>query len=187
MTASISPLVPRPALLTSALSPAFAIKRTAYISPSLTAANPASITSTPSSSSLWAMRNLFSGTRDTPGVCSPSRRVVSKNFTDLGKRLNKAIPHLRSLLSFTVEGGYKNYGAQIAVNCQLNVTLSRFFGLRFRLRLWRLRLRFWFRLRIGLGRVRGRWLLKLGHFITLKRHWLQPFCLLCFLDFGWNP
>jgi hypothetical protein len=43
------------------------------------------------------MRNLFSGTRDTPGVCSPSRRVVSKNLTDSGKRLNKAIPHLNHI------------------------------------------------------------------------------------------
>jgi len=41
---------------------------------------------------------------------------VSKNFTDLGKRLNKAIPHLRSLLSFTVKQGYKNYGVRLTVN-----------------------------------------------------------------------
>ena len=99
-TASISPFVPRAALLTSARNPCLAIRLTERISPSLTAANPASITSTPSSSSRWAIRNLFSGTRDTPGVCSPSRRVVSKNFIVLGKRLNKAIPHLRSLLKF---------------------------------------------------------------------------------------
>jgi len=99
-TASMSPFVPRAALLTSARKPCLAISLTDCISPSLTAANPASIMSTPSSSSLWAMRNLFSGTRDTPGVCSPSRRVVSKNFTVLGKRLNKAIPHLRSLFRF---------------------------------------------------------------------------------------
>ena len=44
------------------------------------------------------MRSLFSGTKDTPGVCSPSRRVVSKKFMRLGKRLNKAIPHLNHYL-----------------------------------------------------------------------------------------
>ena len=92
-TASISPLVPRPALLISARRPCLAIRLTASISPSETAAKPASITSTPSSSSFWAIRSLFSAIRDTPGVCSPSRRVVSRNFIDLGKRLNKAIPH----------------------------------------------------------------------------------------------
>jgi hypothetical protein len=56
------------------------------------------------------MRNLFSATRDTPGVCSPSRRVVSKNFMVLGKRLNKAIPHLNHISCFRVKHKYKNYG-----------------------------------------------------------------------------
>jgi len=97
-TASISFFVPRAALATSAFRPCLAIKRIDSNSPSETAAKPASITFTPSSSRRCAMRNLFSGTSDTPGVCSPSRRVVSKNFTDLGKRLNKAIPHFKSHL-----------------------------------------------------------------------------------------
>ena len=49
-TASISFFVPLAALEISALKPCLAIKLTASISPSETAANPASITSTPSSS-----------------------------------------------------------------------------------------------------------------------------------------
>jgi hypothetical protein len=56
------------------------------------------------------MRSLFSATRDTPGVCSPSRRVVSKNFMVLGKRLNKAIPHLNHIFKNRVKQRYKNYG-----------------------------------------------------------------------------
>ena len=96
-TASMSPFVPLAALYTLARKPCLAIRLTDSISPSETAANPASITSTPSSSSRWAIRSLFSGTSDTPGVCSPSRRVVSKNLTCLGKRLNKAIPHLNHI------------------------------------------------------------------------------------------
>jgi hypothetical protein len=42
---------------------------------------------------------LFSGIKETPGVCSPSRRVVSKIFTFFGKQLglDKAIPHFTSL------------------------------------------------------------------------------------------
>jgi hypothetical protein len=110
ITASMSPLVPRPALLTSARNPCLAMSLTASSSPSDTAAKPASITSTPSSSSRWAMRSLFSDTRDTPGVCSPSRRVVSKNFMVLGKRLNKAIPHLNHISCFRVNQPYKNFG-----------------------------------------------------------------------------
>ena len=58
------------------------------------------------------MRSLFSGTRETPGVCSPSRRVVSKNLMVLGKRLNKAIPHLNHISCFTVKPRYKIYGGR---------------------------------------------------------------------------
>jgi hypothetical protein len=70
---------------------------TACISPSETAAKPASIMSTPSSSRRWAILSLFSGVKDTPGVCSPSLKVVSKILIFLGKRFNKAIPHFPSL------------------------------------------------------------------------------------------
>jgi hypothetical protein len=55
---------------------------------------------------------LFSATSDTPGVCSPSRRVVSKNFIDLGKRLNKAIPHLNHITNFTGKQRYKIIGTK---------------------------------------------------------------------------
>jgi hypothetical protein len=95
-TASMSVFTPREALQISALKPASAMSFTASSSPSETAANPASITSTPSSSSLLAMRSLFSGVKDTPGVCSPSRRVVSKTLIFSGKRLDKTIPHFPS-------------------------------------------------------------------------------------------
>jgi hypothetical protein len=56
------------------------------------------------------MRSLFSGTSDTPGVCSPSRRVVSRNLTVLGKRLNKAIPHLNHIHFQGVNLKYKIIG-----------------------------------------------------------------------------
>ena len=97
-TASMSFFVPLAALEIFALRPCFAISFMAFSSPSETAAKPASMKSTPSSSRRCAIRSLFSGTRETPGVCSPSLRVVSKNFICLGKRLNKAIPHLNSRL-----------------------------------------------------------------------------------------
>ena len=119
ITASMSPLVPLPALLISARKPAFAIILTDSISPSLTAANPDSITSIPSSSSFWAIRSLFSGTSDTPGVCSPSLKVVSKNFIDLGKRLNKAIPHLNHVTCLRGKRGYKNYGIDLCTYSML--------------------------------------------------------------------
>ena len=55
-----------------------AIVRIASASPGLAAANPASITSTPSFSSWRAMRTFSSLVIDAPGLCSPSRKVVSK-------------------------------------------------------------------------------------------------------------
>jgi hypothetical protein len=85
------------ALQISALSPADAISETASLSPGDTAANPASITLTPSLSSAFAITNFFSGVKLIPGVCSPSRRVVSKNVTFSGNLSNKAIPHCSSL------------------------------------------------------------------------------------------
>jgi hypothetical protein len=55
-----------------------AIVRIASASPGLAAAKPASITSTPSFSSWRAMRNFSSLVIAAPGLCSPSRKVVSK-------------------------------------------------------------------------------------------------------------
>src|SRR5690606_5676456 len=57
---------------------ASAIARTASKSPLDDAANPASITSTRSFSSCRAMRSFSSFVMDAPGLCSPSRKVVSK-------------------------------------------------------------------------------------------------------------
>ena len=55
-----------------------AIALTDSKSPLLAAANPASITSTRMRSSCLAMRSFSSRVIDAPGLCSPSRRVVSK-------------------------------------------------------------------------------------------------------------
>jgi hypothetical protein len=74
----------------SARSPAPAISLIASRSPSDAAAEPASTTETPISESLEAISSFSAGFNDTPGVCSPSRSVVSK------KRIfsaNKTICH----------------------------------------------------------------------------------------------
>ena len=55
-----------------------AMALTASKSPSLEAAKPASMTSTRSRSSWRAMRSFSSRVIDAPGLCSPSRSVVSK-------------------------------------------------------------------------------------------------------------
>jgi hypothetical protein len=79
------------------LSPAPAISFIASSSPSEAAAKPASMALTPSLSKLFAILSFFSGVKETPGVCSPSLRVVSKIFIFLGKLVDKAIPHFLSL------------------------------------------------------------------------------------------
>jgi len=55
-----------------------AIARTASKSPLDAAGKPASITSTRMRSSARAMRSFSSLVIDAPGLCSPSRMVVSK-------------------------------------------------------------------------------------------------------------
>ena len=64
------------------------------------------------------MRSLFSGVKDTPGVCSPSRRVVSKTLIFSGKLLNKAIPHFPSHTSPKEKKPptYKTYDFQILLS-----------------------------------------------------------------------
>ena len=58
-----------------------AIVCTASKSPGDAAGKPASITSMPRRTRPFAI-SIFSGVcKDTPGVCSPSRRVVSKKYT----------------------------------------------------------------------------------------------------------
>jgi hypothetical protein len=50
--------------------------------------------STPSSSSFLAISSLSFGVKETPGVCSPSLNVVSKNRIFSGKLSeDKATPH----------------------------------------------------------------------------------------------
>ncbi len=61
----------------SARRPASEISRTAFASSSETRGNPASMRSTPASSSRRAISSFSCGSRTTPTVCSPSRRVVS--------------------------------------------------------------------------------------------------------------
>jgi hypothetical protein len=51
---------------------------TESFSPADDIGNPASMALTPSLSSWRAISSFFSCVKDTPGVCSPSRRVVSK-------------------------------------------------------------------------------------------------------------
>src|SRR6476646_7090876 len=58
-----------------------AISRTLRYSSSEAAGNPASMMSTPSSSSCRAKRTFSSGNRLLPGACSPSRNVVSRIST----------------------------------------------------------------------------------------------------------
>jgi hypothetical protein len=93
----MSDLTPLEQLHISAFKPSLVISLMASISPSEEDANPASMTSTPSSSNFLAIWSLCSGIKETPGVCSPSLRVVSKILIFLGKLLDKAIPHLSFL------------------------------------------------------------------------------------------
>jgi hypothetical protein len=62
----------------SADNPASEISLIASHSPSDAAAEPASITSTPIEESFSAISSFSCGPSETPGVCSPSRKVVSK-------------------------------------------------------------------------------------------------------------
>ena len=76
--ASISVWTDRASPQISAFNPCLAIVFIAFLSPSDTMGKPASIASTPSSSSLIAMLILCSESTETPGVCSPSLKFVSK-------------------------------------------------------------------------------------------------------------
>src|SRR4051795_2487468 len=61
-----------------------AIAWTASKSPGDVIGNPASITSTPSRASWWAISSFSCVFREMPGDCSPSRSVVSNSSTRLG-------------------------------------------------------------------------------------------------------
>ena len=58
-----------------------AISSTASKSPGEVIGNPASITSTPSRASCWAISTFSWVLSEIPGDCSPSRNVVSKMWT----------------------------------------------------------------------------------------------------------
>ena len=58
-----------------------AISWTASKSPGEVIGNPASITSTPSRASCWAISTFSWVLSEIPGDCSPSRNVVSKMWT----------------------------------------------------------------------------------------------------------
>jgi len=70
--------------------PASAIARMDWRSPREAAAEPASMTWTPTSARCVAISSFSAGVRQTPGVCSPSRKVVSKKRIDSP---NKTITH----------------------------------------------------------------------------------------------
>jgi hypothetical protein len=58
-----------------------AIVCTASKSPGEAIGKPASITSTPSRDSCWAISSFSDGLSEMPGDCSPSRNVVSNRMT----------------------------------------------------------------------------------------------------------
>ncbi len=58
-----------------------AIVRTASKSPGEAIGKPASMTSTPSRESCWAISSFSALFSEMPGDCSPSRSVVSKMMT----------------------------------------------------------------------------------------------------------
>ena len=62
-------------------STAFAIAATASASPGEVIGNPASMMSTPSRASWWAISSFSCTFSEMPGDCSPSRSVVSKMYT----------------------------------------------------------------------------------------------------------
>ena len=78
----------RAKLQISARRPSFTTALMPSRSPGEVIAEPASMTSTPRASRFRAIQTFSSGVRLTPGVCSPSLKVVSKNRTSG----NKTIP-----------------------------------------------------------------------------------------------
>src|SRR5579872_2126543 len=77
-----------------------AISETAWKSPSEVMGKPASIMSTPISSSISATSSFSSNVMVAPGHCSPSRKVVSnmktRSFSDFGAVLILKVPSGRS-------------------------------------------------------------------------------------------
>ena len=90
-TASMSLRLARASPHMSQERPADTIMRIPSASPADITGNPASMASTPSRSSRSAMASFCAGERDIPGVCSPSRSVVS-NMRTLMPRSSAAPP-----------------------------------------------------------------------------------------------
>ena len=78
IAASISLFIARDKAQISEVNPAFAMSLTTFFSPSDELGKPASMVSTPSLLSWRAISILSSAVKETPGVCSPSLKVVSK-------------------------------------------------------------------------------------------------------------
>ena len=79
--ASMSALWVRASPQTTGPSTVRAIASTASKSPGEVIGKPASITSTPSRASCWAISTFSCVFSEMPGDCSPSRSVVSKMWT----------------------------------------------------------------------------------------------------------
>ena len=77
----MSPATVRQSTMTRGTATSAQMRRTASISRSETAGNPASMTSTPASARALAMATLSSTEKRTPGICAPSRRVVSETIS----------------------------------------------------------------------------------------------------------
>ena len=79
----MSPATARHRTMTRGTFASAQMRRTASTSRSETAGKPASTTSTPASARALAMATLSSTEKCTPGICAPSRRVVSEMMSGL--------------------------------------------------------------------------------------------------------
>lgn len=82
-----------------AFKPSFAIVFTVCFSFSDTIGKPASICGMLNSSNLWAISSFSSSEKHTPGVCSPSLRVVSYIFILSGKLYSISLLYILTYLS----------------------------------------------------------------------------------------
>lgn len=89
-----------------AFKPSLAIVLTDFFSFSDTIGKPASIWGIPSSSSLCAISNFSSNEKHTPGVCSPSLRVVSYIFILLGRLYSTSLLYILTKLSLILVSPY---------------------------------------------------------------------------------
>ena len=111
---SISPRLARASPQITAFSARSEIALTAAKSPSEAIGNPASMMSTPISSSMEAISSFSAWVMVAPGLCSPSRRVVSKISTRLASVLlsvwmviGLVLVVLQSSAGLTGSGGWR--------------------------------------------------------------------------------